>query len=273
MDKLKRLELIDKVLTSLEEEEGNYNRLKDLQGLFERERNLWEINFSSSDLDTLRDRQLLLLFDLIQTIGKDEKSTSPGRDLQRICGKCKKLLPTDRFVLLGRKDIPDICQPCSALHQSSGYANVYREILRAIRRDERRSGALASFAFIIQAQDVQYIVETIWHGHSILSQTTDRHRLRLPRWMPSEDWSPWNCICLTENEAKTHLKLRDFKAVYQDHLLKLITSRNNLALTAFERLREINYEFVESGQWWRPLDKDKDDSSSSAIKAINSLPF
>lgn len=227
------------------------NKLKDLRELIDRERNLWEMNFSSTDMDTLRDRQLLLLFNFIETIGVDNNRNSVlGTQVKRICGKCKNLLPESRFVLLGRKDIPDICKRCDALHRPNKDENVYREILRSIRRDERKCGALASFAFIIQEQDIQYIVETIWHGHSILSQTTERHRLRLPRFSRSEDWAPWNCICLTETEAKAHLKLRNLTAVYQEHLLKLIASRNNLALTAFRRLQSVNYEFVESGQWW-----------------------
>lgn len=213
------------------------------------------MNFSSSDMETLRSRQLLLLFDLIQSISQHAPSSDDPlrRIIKRICGKCKNLLPESRLVLLGRKDIPDICKRCDSLHRSvhNKDDNVYREILRCIRRDERKCGALASFAFIIQEQDIEYLVETVWHGHSILSQTTDRHRLRLPRYVQSEDWSPWNCILLTETEAKAHLKLgSSCTAVYQPHLLQLIASRNNLALTAFRRLNSINYEFVESGQWW-----------------------
>lgn len=248
VEKQKRLELLDSVLESLEQEK--YSKLKDLKELFHRERNLWEMSFSAADMDTLRDRQLLILFDFIQTLGRDnQSSTADQKIIKRICGKCKNLLPESRLLLLGRKDIPDICKRCDALHRSNKDENVYLEILRAIRRDERKFGALASFAFIIQEQDIQYLVETIWHGHSILSQTTDRNRLRLPRFIQSDDWSPWNCICLTETEAKTHQKLRAH-SVYQDHMLKLIASRNNLALTAFRRLQSINFEFVESGQWW-----------------------
>lgn len=258
-DKSSRLTLLDQVLETITNE--SCEKLKDLRELIERERNLWEMNFNSTDMDTLRDRQLLLLFDFIETIGVENKNNSMvTKEIKRICTKCTNLLPETKFVLLGRKDIPDICTRCDSLHRPNKDASVYREILRSIRRDERKSGALASFAFIIQEQDIQYIVETIWHGHSILSQTTDRHRLRLPRYIKSEDWAPWNCICLTETEAKTHLKLLDLSTVYQDHMLKLIASRNNLSLTAFRRLQSVNFEFVESGQWWStpPALMDKD---------------
>lgn len=247
IDKAKRLELLDNVLLHLKEED--YNQLKDLQSLFEQERDLWELNYTASAMTVLRERQILYLFDLIKSIDRKKKDRG-GEEKQRICGKCKNLLPESRFVLLGRKNVPDVCKRCDALHTMNKDENVYQEILRTIRRDERKSGALASFAFIIQEKDIQYIVETIWHGHSILSQTTDRHRLRLPRYIASQDWAPWNCILLTETEAKAHLKIQDLRAVYQDHLLKVITGRNNLAHTTFRRLKRVNFEFVESGQWW-----------------------
>lgn len=263
VNKQVRLKLLDKVLEDLEKEElENYANKNELKGLFEREQQLWEMTFNSKDMDKLRDRQLQFLYDLIQCISSSSsKAAADGmqnsnvkkqnrNDIKRICGKCKSLLDESRLVLLGRKDIPDICRRCDSLHKLNKDENVYREILRGIRRDERRSGALASFAFIIQEQDVQYLVETVWHGHSILSQTTDRQRLRLPRFIQSEDWAPWNCILLSETEAKTHQRLRDFSEVYQEHLLKIIQSRNSLALTAFRRLRAVGEEFVESGQWW-----------------------
>lgn len=51
-------------------------------------------------------------------------------------------------------------------------------MLRAIRRDERKRGALASYAFIVQEEDIKELIETIWHGHSILSQCDVRKELR-----------------------------------------------------------------------------------------------
>lgn len=55
---------------------------------------------------------------------------------------------------------------------------LYRAILRAIQRDERKRKALASFAFIVQEEDIREIVEMIWHGHSILSQCDTRKEIR-----------------------------------------------------------------------------------------------
>lgn len=57
-------------------------------------------------------------------------------------------------------------------------ATLYRSILRAVQRDERKRGALASFAFIVQEDDIREIVEIIWHGHSILSQCDTQKEIR-----------------------------------------------------------------------------------------------
>lgn len=58
---------------------------------------------------------------------------------------------------------------------------IYRTMLRAIRRDERRRNALASFAFIAQENDIRELIDTIWHGHSLLSQNSIHTELRYYR--------------------------------------------------------------------------------------------
>lgn len=123
-------------------------------------------------------------------------------------------------------------------------------MLRSIRRDERRRGALSSYAFIIQENDIKYIVENIWHGHSILSQCEVRSDLRLPRFYIREDWAPWNCVLLTENEARMHVNIQDIDLVYEENILKDIKGKQELAKAAFKQLRDVDSAFVESGDWW-----------------------
>lgn len=55
---------------------------------------------------------------------------------------------------------------------------IYRSMLRSIRREERKYAALCSYAFIVQEEDIREIVESIWHGHSILSQYDIRCELK-----------------------------------------------------------------------------------------------
>lgn len=168
----------------------------------------------------------------------------------KLCGKCRVVRPIIEFAMQTRQTNASICQQCSNLNTPPVDQTVYLSILRSIRRDERRRGALSSYAFIIQETDIKYIVENIWHGHSILSQSAARSDLRLPRFYISQDWAPWNCILVTENEARLHVKIEDLEYVYEENVLKDIKNKHELARGAFKQLRDVDDVFVESGDWW-----------------------
>uniref|UniRef100_A0AAG5CMP5 IQ motif and ubiquitin-like domain-containing protein n=1 Tax=Anopheles atroparvus TaxID=41427 RepID=A0AAG5CMP5_ANOAO len=151
---------------------------EELENLLQRERQLLLCSLGSDDLSLLRKRQLALLAEIIRSNpakAREKKAT-------KLCRKCKKLRPTHAFTLHTRQRSADICGHCSSLLGSTVDIAVYRSILRAVRRDERKRGALASYAFIIQDNDIKHIVENIWHGHSVISNASDRADLMLPRW-------------------------------------------------------------------------------------------
>jgi len=54
---------------------------------------------------------------------------------------------------------------------------------------------------------LQFLVENIWLGQSILSGSDDLFDLELVRWDKYEEWSPWNCVLLNHDEAQMHLNL------------------------------------------------------------------
>ncbi|XP_059620118.1 IQ and ubiquitin-like domain-containing protein [Phlebotomus argentipes] len=167
-----------------------------------------------------------------------------------MCIKCKNVRPLADFTLHTRQKVVAICQTCSNLKLSAIDKSIYKAILRSIRRDERQRGALASYAFIIQEDDVRFLVENIWHGHSVLSQNDNRMELRLPRWKVTDDWAPWNCICLTEAEARAHVVVEHLHRVYERNFLQDVQGKNALGMTAFRKLKEVDFDFVESGEWW-----------------------
>lgn len=68
--------------------------------------------------------------------------------------------------------------------------------------------------------------------------------------MKGEDWSPWNCICLTESEARDHYRLDDPTTVYDPKLVLEVGNRHMLARAAFHKMSEVATEFVETGQWF-----------------------
>lgn len=65
----------------------------------------------------------------------------------------------------------------------------------------------------LQEQDLRYLVEKIWSRQSILSAWEDIFDLVLSRWDKHQEWSPWNCILLTKDEAAAHDRLVDLEEV------------------------------------------------------------
>ena len=48
---------------------------------------------------------------------------------------------------------------------------------------------------------------------------TDIYELRLVRYIKDEEWSPWNCILITHQEAEIHAQLGNlFKVSYSVEL-------------------------------------------------------
>ena len=57
--------------------------------------------------------------------------------------------------------------------------------------------------------DLKHLVEGIWGGQSVLSAESDLFELKMVRWERDKEWSPWNCILLTKQEATYHHKLEN----------------------------------------------------------------
>lgn len=90
---------------------------------------------------------------------------------------------------------------------------------------------------------------------------------RLPRWVKNEDWSPWNCICLTESEARNHYIIEDLEKVYDHKMILEIGNRHKLARSAFHKLVSAAVEFVETGQWWKVgMNKQRNVKLHSALQ-------
>ena len=69
------------------------------------------------------------------------------------------------------------------------------------------------FCRFFQEPDLRYLVENIWNSQSVLSAHDDLFDLVLVRWNKYEEWSPWNCILLTKEEASAHAKLENVTEV------------------------------------------------------------
>ena len=56
-------------------------------------------------------------------------------------------------------------------------------------------------------------MENIWNSQSVLSAWDDLYDLVLVRWDRHQEWSPWNSILLTKEEATAHKKLERLEEV------------------------------------------------------------
>lgn len=265
-----RLSLLHEVGEALSDE--NTSRIIELENLFQRERELLMCKMTDEALEILRQRQLVVFMDVIrdeERNGSRSKSMdeSPQRSnfnqksisepICRVCEKCKSVLPMAKFVMHSRQKDYDLCRKCSSLKTAKTDLSVYRAILRGIQRDEHRRGALTSLAFIIQETDIKYIIENIWHGISILSQCGVTSDLRLPRWNIDEEWAPWNCICLTDTEARIHVVCTDLRTIYGEKIINDLPSKQSLAKSTFKHLKKMDQSFADNGDWLECGIKDK----------------
>lgn len=60
---------------------------------------------------------------------------------------------------------------------------------------------------------MRYLVEAFWASRSALRASSDLYDLVFVRWERQRDWSPWNCILLSKEEATAHLEVEDVHKV------------------------------------------------------------
>ena len=88
-----------------------------------------------------------------------------------------------------------------------------RFLLARIQQDEQIYSPNSRMCFLLTDRDIQYMFETIWNSQSILSANNDIYQLHFVRWKKDEEWTPWNTVLLTLDEAESHLKLTNLELV------------------------------------------------------------
>lgn len=96
-------------------------------------------------------------------------------------------------------------------------------------------------------------------GISILSQCNITSDLRLPRYDINEEWSPWNCVCLTSAESKIHINLdiEQILEIYGDKIIVECRAKSNLARSIFKHLKKSDQTFGENCKWFDAGINDK----------------
>ncbi|KAM9313229.1 IQ motif and ubiquitin-like domain-containing protein [Gastrophryne carolinensis] len=158
------------------------------------------------------------------------------------CPSCKSYLPSTEFSLSANARTIGRCRKCSVLdnegRQREDFSN-YRTLLKNLKKSEMEYGDNAKIAFVLQQEDLQYLVEKIWAAQSALSASDDLYDLVMVRWDKYYEWSPWNCILLTKNEASAHLKLGNAEQAYGIVFIRKIKYRHTLAKNYFSQILEM----------------------------------
>ena len=122
----------------------------------------------------------------------------------------------------------------------------YKFLLDCVRCEETKRESPSAIAFMMQKHDMYHLVNNIWYGHSIVSENRDMFLLRIVRYDVNEEWSPWNCILLTEEEADVHCRIKDFASVYSKPLIEKILLSHQLAKNQFKYVH-IRFQRQRSG--------------------------
>ncbi|KAF5297472.1 hypothetical protein FQR65_LT10008 [Abscondita terminalis] len=168
-----------------------------------------------------------------------------------LCTRCNKLKMRDEYPLSCTSTKFQVCLACTWDDRViDPWIDIapYRFLLRLIRHEEKSKQSQSSIAFIVQPKDIYYIIVKIWHSHSAITEDTDLYSLRLCRWFKDMEWSPWNCILLTKDEAKAHYEVRCLEDVYDLHFLYRVFNKHELAKQHFKNALHLEKYFQEIGE-------------------------
>ncbi|XP_066155191.1 IQ motif and ubiquitin-like domain-containing protein isoform X2 [Euwallacea fornicatus] len=229
---------------------------QEIVSLIERVCELIARGMSSSYLTALQKRIEGLVFHHFKLQGCNGGVTNHMMKIKRehmtknliYCRSCQRLKPVESFTIHARLEKIQTCTTCKWLDKAEEPwidLSPYKFILRQIRNYETLHHGKSSIAFILQNRDIHFILTVIWHGHSVLSECNDIYQLRLVRWKQDTEWSPWNCILLTLEEAKEHLRVQNLEDVYEKEFIKHIFNKHALARKHFKHLTSYDKHFAK----------------------------
>ncbi|KAL3276762.1 hypothetical protein HHI36_012129 [Cryptolaemus montrouzieri] len=227
----------------------------ELTVLIDRAINLLSRGFSNKKIESLQKRidatvlqhyKQKECFDMLSTPEQQKAKEEYLRANLFTCNRCRQLKTIDCFKLNARTEQVNICNSCKWLDKTiEPWADLspYRFILNQIRRSERLNNSPSSVAYILQDRDIHHLVTQIWHSHSAISECKDIYNLRMVRWHRESDWSPWNCILLTLQEGKAHIKIDKLEEVYEEEFINHVFNKHALARKHFKDLMSIDSQF------------------------------
>ncbi|XP_012994505.1 IQ and ubiquitin-like domain-containing protein isoform X3 [Esox lucius] len=221
---------------------------QDIVELIDREADLLLRGVKKSNLEGLRKRISTLFLQYIKSptfnpeAAKLLKVPQDPAQLRKniyFCRSCCRHLQSTDFTLTVNARLVGQCQSCSELDsEARGRENLshYKTILSRLRKSEAQRDKEAKITFLLQEQDLKYLVDVVWGAQSALSAWNDMHDLVMVRWERMWEWSPWNCILLTKEEAPVHDKVEDNEKAYGVVFIQNVKQKHTLAKKYFSQI-------------------------------------
>ncbi|XP_005519284.1 PREDICTED: IQ and ubiquitin-like domain-containing protein [Pseudopodoces humilis] len=155
------------------------------------------------------------------------------------CHSCENYLPSTEFLIPANSRTIGRCRSCYQLDNEARKREAYlkyRLILENLRKSEVDYQDDSKIVFLVQLPDMQYLIEKIWNCQSALSACSNLYDLVMVRWDKQHEWSPWNTILLTEEEADAHLKLCDPLKTYEGPFIYRVEQKHIRAKNYFAQI-------------------------------------
>ncbi|XP_035521403.1 IQ and ubiquitin-like domain-containing protein [Morone saxatilis] len=241
-----RLSVLMKLKHTVNEHKCQLTR--EIVDLIDREVDLMFRNLNTKDLEGLKRRISTLFLQYIKTpefnpeVTKLLKYPSKSKNDMALCLACHRYLPSTDFRPSVRTDLSGRCRHCTGLDNIARCRedlSCYKNILRRLRADELQINKETKIPFLLQVEDVQYLIEGVWASRSALSASSDLYNLVFVRWENQRDWSPWNCILLSKEEAPVHMVVEDVHEVYGPTFIHSINLKHMQARRHFSQISNI----------------------------------
>ncbi|XP_025968845.2 IQ motif and ubiquitin-like domain-containing protein isoform X3 [Dromaius novaehollandiae] len=235
------------VLRFLDKEHG-CKLTQEIVELIDREVDLMLRDVKECNLEGLRKRICTLFLQYIKTpkfnpeVARILKVPPDPLKLYKnvnFCRSCKNYLPSTEFSVPANSRTIGRCRLCCKIDNEARQREEflkYRLILKNLRESEADYQDDAKIVYLVQQQDLQYMVENIWGCQSALSASDDLYDLVMVRWDKHREWSPWNTILLTKDEADAHLKLRSLQEAYEAAFIHRINHKHIRAKKYFAQI-------------------------------------
>ncbi|XP_053175347.1 IQ and ubiquitin-like domain-containing protein [Scomber japonicus] len=250
-----RLEILMALKHTVKEHECQLTR--DVVDLIDREVDLLTRGVKASSLEGLRKRISTLFLQFIKIpafnpevakLLKVPQNPSHLKNDMFLCPSCHRYLRSADFSTSASARLSGPCLDCSRLDNIARSRNdfsCYKNILKRLRADEQRLNPHAKIPFLLQVEDVQYLVEVVWASRSALHAGSDLYNLVFVRWEHQRDWSPWNCFLLSKEETPAHEEVEDVRKTYEAAFIRRIEHMHTLARRHFSQI-PIMAEYLDS---------------------------